>query len=203
MDYNVFRKIIASCVEGKGDNIFFRVNTRKLCTKLKKFGIIPILYKNEFVSKAVEYDDIFLLAEYFKEDKLEWFDGERTFLPMLFVREEDMTDELQDLLYNLHQARVSGSKGEEIGCPYDKIKIVDNQCDCCCCCCHYNDNIDVKTILINIISKYPCYFVIIGKWVKEENISLNIRFRASSILINTDKDENDENNNEEDEKETK
>ena len=186
MDYSVFRKIIASCVENKKDNIFFRINIHKLCRKLEKFGIIPVLYKTEYMSKAVEPDDLFLLLEYFKEDKLDWFDGERTFLSMLFVREEDMTDELQDLLHDISISKIKRKRETTCG----SVKLINDGCDCCCNC---NDsNVDVKSSLISIITKYPCYSAIIAKWVKEDSISLNIRFRASSLLINSDKEDDGE-----------
>lgn len=180
MDYNILRKIVATCVEGKGDNKYFRVNIVKLAKKLKKLGLIPVVYKDEFISKNLECDDLFLFVEYFKEDKLKWFDGDRTFLSLLFIREEDMDEQLQDLLYELYNMKKNSDTDD------------NNTYRQCCCFCKKDEirKIDEKSILISIMSKYPCYFAIIAKWVKEDCITLNIRFRASSLLINSEK-END------------
>jgi hypothetical protein len=142
-------------------------------------GLIPVLYSSNLVSKEILPEDVPLLAEYYKDDKLRWFIGDKTFVSLIFIREEDMTEELQDLLDDLKQYRMS--IGEELKDPRRiNVRKVRQEPEKECCC---NPKIDVSSTLISILSSYPCYFAIVGKWVKDDSISLNIRFRANSILL--------------------
>ena len=184
MDYNVLRKIVAGCVRNvKGDESQFRINLNELTKRVKELGLIPVLYKNDYISKSVTVDDIIVLAEFFKEDKLQWFDGDRSFEFLTFIREEDIDDNLQNLLQDLSHARLNEIDENSEPC---RIKPIGEQAkDSCCRACKQRV-VDAKSTFISIISAYPCYTTVIAKWVKKDSISLNIRFRANSLLINAE-----------------
>lgn len=185
MNYNELRKIVASCIRNiKGNENHFSINTSKLIKKVKELGLIPVLYKDSYESKEVTVEDVVILSEYFKEDKLQWFDGTRTFAFLTFIREEDVDDNLQNLLQDLNEWKFN--EKEKGSC---KVKpAIEQAKDECCRACKQR-YIDIKSTYISIISAYPCYHTVIAKWVKKESISLNIRFRANSLLINSDIEE--------------
>lgn len=186
MDYNVLRKIVAGCVRNvKGDESQFRINVNELTKRVQELGLIPVLYKNNYESKTVTVEDVVLLSEYFKEDKLNWFDGHRTYEIISFIREEDVDEDLQNLLQDLATIRLNDTN-EYTPC---NIKPIASQAkDECCRACKQRV-LDAKSTLISIISSYPCYTTVIAKWVKEDSVSLNIRFRANSLLINSESSE--------------
>ena len=185
MDYNVLRRLVANSVDqvpATKDNSDFKINMFVLAKKLKPLGLFPLVYKKNDWSKRVEPSDIPLLMEYFKGEKIQWFDGRKSFLSLVFLREEDLDDPLQELLQDLTFAMelekekmilpcgmkyVKGKKKEE-----KKFK-----------CPELEEGKDIVSILASIVSTYPCYTAIVARWIKPESISLNIRFRANSVLL--------------------
>lgn len=178
MDYNELRTAVVKCVEGREDSDFFKLNMFKLAKTVKPMGLIPIIYSSSNKSRKVTPDDIPLLAEYFKEEKLNWFDEKKTFLHVIFVRAEDMDEDLQDYLADCYQVR---RYEDGISKPCSKDKSFAKDCRRC-----ESRRIDIISTLASIVSSYPCYTAIVAKWVKKDSISFNIRFRANSILINSD-----------------
>lgn len=178
MDYNVLRKIVVNCVEGRCDDDFFKLNTFKLNKKVSGLGLVPVVFKHEYKSKRVGPEDIVLLAEYFKEEKLIWFDNSKTFLTIVFVREEDMDDELRSLLADCSQAMENEIDPPE-KCEVDQKKVCKEICKTC-----PRRKIDLSATLSKIIGTYPCYSTVVARWVKPDSITISVRFRANSILIN-------------------
>jgi hypothetical protein len=96
-----------------------------------------------------------------------------------------MTEELEELLEKLQQARKE--MADKINPSRHKnVKEINNNGEI--------SQTEITSTVITILSKYPCYHAVIGKWVKEEEIRLNIRFRANSVLLtdeNSDKKESE------------
>ena len=182
MDYNVLRTVLANCVEGKRNNKIFKLNTYKLRNNVREFGLIPVIFKNEYISKRVTPDDVPLLTEYFKEEKVLWFDDDKTFLTVIFIREEDMDERLQDLLEDCEEFRKRELQIPKTPCNVKPIE----QKGCLRCKTCDRKNIDIVNTLASITGQYPCYTALIAKWVKPDSISLNIRFRVNTLLINSE-----------------
>ncbi len=192
MDYNVLRKVVASCVEGKDIERGFRLNIHKLRRMTKSFGLIPVVTKLEYISKPVTQEDIPLLGEFFKKDALLWFDGKREYTHIIFVREEDMDDELTRLLQDCTQYIVNLEKNAPINKGAKKVfncSVCPTEYDDNCRCCP-NRTINIESVICNIMAKYPCYTAIIAKWTKPDSININIRFRVNPVLMDKDKEQN-------------
>ena len=183
MDYNELRTVVANCVEGKRNDRKFRLNTFKLKKKVEEFGLIPVIYKNNYESKRATPEDIPLLSEYFKEENVLWFDDQKTFLTIIFVREEDLDERLQDLLEDCYEQKKRELQPPKLPC---NVKPIRQQTGCRKCNICDDRSIDIVNTLAQITGLYPCYTALIAKWVKPDSISLNIRFRANSLLINSE-----------------
>ena len=195
MDYTKIRKIIANCCAdtGKPNDPIFRVNMMKLAKLVQPYGYIPLIYKNNFISKMAEPEDIPLLSEYFKEDKLTWFDDRKSFLNIIFIREEDIDDKLENLLADCVLSRERETQPPKIPC---NVKPKEKEKDYHCLTCPHNKDrlkIDMVKTLAVIVGNYPCYIALVAKYVKRDAILMNIRIRANSILLSSSDNKEDNN----------
>lgn len=192
MDYNKIRKVIANCCTDKWtmNDPIFRLNVHKLSKMLQPYGLVPVIYKNNYISKQVGPEDIPLISEYFKEKKLEWFDKRKTYLTITFIREEDIDDRLEDLLADCVIVREMETNPPKVPC---NVKEKNSTHHCMTCPHNRNkQNIDITKVVAEIMGNYPCSTALIAKWVRRKDILMNIRFRANSLLINADKDDTQE-----------
>ncbi|MCM1215995.1 MAG: right-handed parallel beta-helix repeat-containing protein [Lachnospiraceae bacterium] len=183
MDYNELRKIVASCIEGPEQSINFRLNMYKLTRLSEVLGLIPLFYKNHFLSKEITAEDMPFIAEYCKGNDLLWFDENKAFLTCIFVRQEDMDTDLQNYLQNILRLRIEQKKDKHPFC-HDHVNHHHD--------CYYKESNDIIDIISKIVSKYPCHMCFIAKAVTTQNILLNIRFRPNSVLSEIEKEENGE-----------
>ena len=195
MNYNVLRKVVSSCVEGRQNDPHFRINMFKLRKLTADLGLVPLVYKESYNSKRVMPDDIPLLMEYFKEDKIEWLDSKRTFLTLIFIRQEDLVDNLQELTEDLLEGMYKPKDDEEIlpggiiqikSTPVGKKKKPN-----CKFYCPKRRTPDIVSTLGKIVGTYPCYTCIVAKHVRPDAISLYIRFRANSVLLDSESSDTD------------
>ena len=96
LDYNVIKKRIIKSCKQEGNTLKFIIDYDKLNSNVEEFGLIAL--KNTMVSKQVESRDIPLISEYFKREKLAWFNRSRHFLTLSFVVAEELDEKGQKLV---------------------------------------------------------------------------------------------------------
>lgn len=96
VNYKELRKaIVKSCsIDKEVSDIDFSVNYEKLTELTDSIGVIPIaLTEDDGISHAITTSDIPAVSEYFKGEKLEWMDSNKTVTNIVFV-EKDVAEEV-------------------------------------------------------------------------------------------------------------
>ena len=101
LDYKILKKKILKAVRQPGQTLEFVVNAKQLDTLVRPLGI-SFIY-NDFQSEQVTGSNIPLLSEYFKREKLSWFNRSRHFSTLTFVDLESLDDRGNRILEELQR----------------------------------------------------------------------------------------------------
>ncbi len=127
IDYNAIKKcIIKSCKQESNVTLDFKINADKLNTSVNEFGLTFL--DNFTISKAVTSEDIPLISEYFKKQKLSWFNRSREYVSLSFILSDSIDEECTKLIADLK----------------DKNR-------------HKDPDFDKVAIMSYILANYPCY----------------------------------------------
>jgi len=116
LDYNILKKKILKSCKQPGTTLEFTINMKQLDTLVRPLGLAFIY--NDFKSEPVTGSNIPLLSEYFKGDKLSWFNRSRHFSTLTFVDLESLDEDGEKILENLQ------SKNRSEDPSYDRAKDV-------------------------------------------------------------------------------
>ena len=127
IDYNAIKRcIIKACKQESEVVLDFKINADKLNASVQELGLTFV--DNFTTSKPVVSTDIPLISEYFKKQKLSWFNRSREFVTLTFVRNKYIDEECTRLIKSLH----------------DKDREKD-------------PNFDRVEVMAKILANYPCY----------------------------------------------
>ena len=116
LDYNKLKKSIIKSCKQDGTNILnFSIMADNLNRLVENYGLI-FLY-NDFNSEAVTGSNLALISEYFKKEKLAWFNRSRHFISLSFVVTDSLDEEGLKLVAQLKDNR---SKDPD----FDRVKIL-------------------------------------------------------------------------------
>lgn len=127
IDYNAIKRcIIKACKQENSIVLDFKINADKLNASVQELGLTFI--DNFTRSKPVTSNDIALISEYFKKEKLSWFNRSREFVSLTFVLNESIDEECAKMIRDLHD------KNREKDPEFDRV-----------------------ALLAKISANYPCY----------------------------------------------
>lgn len=131
LDYNLIKKcIIRACKQVSPVTLDFKVNAEKLNEFVEPYGLIYL--NNDLTSRFVMPSDVPLISEYFKKQKLSWFNRSRQFVTTSFVVAESLDERGRKIIADL----------------YDKNRIDD-------------PNFDRVEAVADILADYPCYNAVV------------------------------------------
>lgn len=97
VDYNLIKRcIVKSCKQIDPRLLNFKINGEKLEAMVANSGLTFV--SNGLDSRFVESRDIALISEYFKKNKLEWFNRSKQFTTLTFIDSESLDEEAERLL---------------------------------------------------------------------------------------------------------
>jgi hypothetical protein len=100
LDYSLIKKcIIKSCKQNNKVTLDFQIDANKLDELVSQYGVTFIY--NGILAKPVMAWDIPLISEYFKKQKLSWFNRSRYYTTLSFIVTESLDKEGLELLENL------------------------------------------------------------------------------------------------------
>ena len=99
IDYNVLKKKILKSCKQPGKTLEFIIDAKQLDTLVRPLGLAFIY--NDFKSEQVTGSNIPLLSEYFKREKLSWFNRSRHFSVISFVDLESLDEKGTKMLEDL------------------------------------------------------------------------------------------------------
>lgn len=104
IDYSTIKRcIIKSCKQESSKTLNFKIDSNKLNDLVKKECNLSFI-DNGTISRPVKSFDIPLISEYFKKEKLEWFNRSKHYTSITFIDEESLDDEAKRLLVMLHDS---------------------------------------------------------------------------------------------------
>lgn len=170
LDYNKLKKAIIKSCKQDGSNILnFSIMADSLNRMVENSGLIFLF--NDFNSEAVTGSNLALISEYFKNEKLAWFNRSRHFISLSFVVANSLDEEGLELVTQLKNNR---SKDPD----FDRVKL-----------------------LAKIISKYPCYNALVVAYrsddpnrIGKNSYTIMIRGNVNAILAEEEDYYNDEEN---------
>jgi hypothetical protein len=178
LNYSVLkRNILRVCKQTNPNSLEFTVSTTKLNNSVKDCGLTFLF--NDYKSEQVTGSNIPLIGEYFKKDKLSWFNRARHFAILSFVVTEDLDEVGLEIIERL------SDKNRADDPAYDRVA-------------------DVAKILAD----YPCYNAIIVSYRSEDpnkigknSYAILVRANINAILKEQEdyyhddsEDDTDENN---------
>lgn len=179
LDYKILKKKILKAVRQPGKTIEFVVNAKQLDTLVRPLGL-GFVY-NDFQSEQVTGSNIPLLSEYFKQEKLSWFNRSRHFSTLTFVDLESLDEKGNKILEELQ------SKDRSEDPSFDRADYV-----------------------AELLAYYPCYNATVVSYRSDDperlgknSYTIIIRANINAILKqqhdyyhgeNDDNQDNDENN---------
>ena len=117
LDYNKLKKsIIKSCKQESANTLNFSIAADNLNRFVNEYGLI-FLY-NDFNSEAVTGSNLPLISEYFKKEKLAWFNRSRHFIILSFVVRDKLDEEGLAIVEQL--IKDNRSKDPD----YDRVKML-------------------------------------------------------------------------------
>ena len=127
IDYNIIKKcIIKSCKQEGNVSLDFKINAEKLNSMVEECSLT---FLNNFTSsKPVTSLDIPLISEYFKKQKLSWFNRSREYVVLSFILTDAIDPKCEKMIKDL----------------YDKNKQKD-------------PDFDRVAVISDILANYPCY----------------------------------------------
>lgn len=99
IDYNLLKKKILKSCKQTGTTLEFIINSKQLDDLVRPLGLAFIY--NDFKSEQVSGSNIPLLSEYFKGDKLSWFNRSRHFIVLSFIDLESLDEKGEKILEDL------------------------------------------------------------------------------------------------------
>jgi len=97
LDYNLIKKCIVKACKQEGVNTLnFKIDYQKLNGSVAEYGLVFL--NNATMSRPVTSNDIALISEYFKKDKLAWFNRSRAFTTISFVIADSLDEKGRKLL---------------------------------------------------------------------------------------------------------
>lgn len=127
VDYGTIkRNIVKSAVQNSKGVLSFFIKYSKLNNDISDLDLV--LIPNGLQSRQIESFDIPLISEYFKNEKLNWFNRSRQFTVLTFVPKNAVDDRLKDMIEKLKSS--------------DTVKDPD---------------FDPVDIMADIEADYPCY----------------------------------------------
>lgn len=127
MDYNFIKKcIIKACKQEGNVSLDFKINADKLNASVEECGLVFL--DNFTSSRLVTSSDIPLISEYFKKQKLSWFNRSREFVVLSFILADSIDERCDRMIRDLH----------------DKNRQKD-------------PNFDRVAVMADILANYPCY----------------------------------------------
>ena len=157
-DYKKLKKcIVKACKQESPNALNFTIAADNLYRSAESIGLL-FLY-NDFNSEQVTGSNISLIGEYFKNDKLAWFNRSRHFIALSFV----VKDKLDEEGFLLVQQLINDNRSKDPD--FDRTKI-----------------------LAKILSKYPCYNSLVVAYRSDDPNRINknsysIMVRANNIAI--------------------
>lgn len=131
LDYNMVKKyIIKACDQLNEVALDFLIDEEKLNNLVKQCGLVYLntTAKSRFVTSS----DIPLISEYFKKQKLSWFNRSRQFVSLSFITENSIDERAQKIINDL----------------YDKTRVDD-------------PNFDRTEAMADLLADYPCYNAVV------------------------------------------
>ena len=138
LDYNVLKtNVIKACfIPDAADKLDFSINHEKLLKSTDDIGLVPV--KVNLNSNMVTVESIPAISEFFKAQKLSWFDGSKNVATIVFVKKENINDKCQEL----------------INCA--EVDTVENP------------DVDAANALATILAEYPCYLCMIVSYLSND-----------------------------------
>lgn len=131
LDYSLIKKdIIKACDQLNEVALDFTVDEEKLNNLVKKNGLVYL--NTNAKSRFVTSSDIPLISEYFKKQKLSWFNRSRQFVSLSFITEDSIDERAQKIIEDL----------------YDKTRVD-------------NPNFDRTEAMADLLADYPCYNAVV------------------------------------------
>lgn len=131
LDYSLIKKdIIKACDQLNEVALDFTVDEEKLNNLVKKSGLVYL--NTNAKSRFVTSYDIPLISEYFKKQKLSWFNRSRQFVSLSFITEDSIDERAQKIIEDL----------------YDKTRVD-------------NPNFDRTEAMADLLADYPCYNAVV------------------------------------------
>lgn len=158
LDYNALKKtIVKNCKQDSANYLNFSINGKKLDQAVSNYGLI-FLYNN-FKSEQITSANIPLVGEYFKRDKLAWFNRSRHFMTISFVVEDKLDDKGRKLVEMLKDENRSK-----------------------------DPSFDRADIVAELLAYYPCYSATIVSYRSEDpnrigKNSYTVMVRANCVAI--------------------
>lgn len=154
--YSVLKNLIIKSCRNEKPGIKFIVNYDKLSKLVDEIGLCMVNVGTK--SKDVSSNDIALLSEYFKGNKLSWFNSEREYTTLVFVLKDAIDEKCEELISEMNKTLIDDPD-------LDKVKN-----------------------LSTIIAEYPCYFATIVSYKSNDpnrcdRASYEIKPRANTVMI--------------------
>ena len=114
VDYKVLKSnIIKSCVAKRHGSIDFGIDIDRLSELVNDYNLIPIATNLD--ARKVVPENIAYLGEYFEKERLAWFNHEKMFTVVTFIRQDDKFNErAQELLDKMKQAQVDDPDNDKV-----------------------------------------------------------------------------------------
>lgn len=157
VDYNVLKSnIIKSCRQVEENEIKFIVNYDKLSKKIDDVGLTLVNVGTK--SMKVTPTDIVNISEYFKDKKLSWFNDNKEFTQLVFVKSDSIDDKLATLLDQMNKTHID------------------------------DPDLDKVNVLSEIIANYPCYFATVVSYESNDPVRFGkptyiISCRANTVTV--------------------
>lgn len=127
IDYNAIKRCIVKCCKQESPvALDFKVNADKLNSMVEEFELTFL--DNFTTSKPVTFSDIPLISEYFKKQKLSWFNRSREYVVLSFILTSSIDHESAELIKQLRDKNRQKDPG------FDRVAVMSK-----------------------LLGKYPCY----------------------------------------------
>ena len=127
IDYNAIKRCIVKCCKQESPvTLDFRVNPDKLNTMVEEYDLTFL--DNFIESKPVMFSDVPLISEYFKKQKLSWFNRSREYVVLSFILTESIDREAEELIRQLRDKNRQKDPG------FDRV-----------------------AVMAKLLANYPCY----------------------------------------------
>lgn len=156
VDYKLLKSAIIKSCGSEKDSVKFNVNYDKLSSSVDDFGLVALNIGAK--SKKITVDTVNIISEYFKGQRLSWFDKNKEFTILTFLPIDVLDERCEELIEKLHTLSVD------------------------------DPDIDHVNILASIIADYPCYSAIVVSYMSNDpkrfgKPSYEIKIRANTVAI--------------------